>query len=53
MIFTSLACMQVGQALAARSDDRSLFALGHRTNPALLALVGVTILLQLPATYLP
>jgi P-type Ca2+ transporter type 2C len=53
MIFTSLAFMQIGQALAARSSERSLFALGLFTNPALLVLVAATFLLQLAALYLP
>jgi len=36
MIFTTLAFLQIGQALASRSTDESLFTLGLRTNPLLL-----------------
>lgn len=53
MIFTSIAFMQVGQALASRSAHPSLFSLGFRTNPLMLWMVVVTIGLQLAAIYLP
>jgi Ca2+-transporting ATPase len=53
MIFTSIAFMQVGQALASRSSHTSLFKLGLRTNPLMLWMVILTIGLQLAAIYLP
>jgi Ca2+-transporting ATPase len=53
MIFTTLAFAQIGQALASRSSEASLFALGVRTNPTLLGMVLATFLLQLAAIYVP
>ncbi|MEZ4589544.1 MAG: cation-translocating P-type ATPase [Chloroflexota bacterium] len=53
MIFTALAFMQMGQALASRSTTASLASLGLRTNPVLLGLVGVTAVLQLIVIYTP
>jgi Ca2+-transporting ATPase len=53
MLFTTLAFLQVGQALASRSNRESFFTLGWRTNPTLLWLVLVVILLQLMVIYLP
>lgn len=53
MIFTSIAFMQVGQALASRSAHPSLFSLGFRTNPLMLWMVVLAIGLQLAAIYLP
>ena len=53
MIFTSLAFMQIGQALASRSSDQALFALGMRSNPILLIMVPLTFVLQLCAVYVP
>ena len=52
-VFTVLAFAQVGQALAARSTHTSLFRLGLRSNPVLLALVGVVAGLQLLVIYVP
>ena len=53
MIFTSLALLQLGHALAVRSESQSLRSLGVGTNlPLLLAVIG-TILLQLAAVYWP
>ena len=53
VLFTALAFMQMGQALASRSNKSSLAALGWRTNPVLLLLIGVTIGLQLLVLYVP
>lgn len=53
MIFTSIAFMQIGQALASRSNALSLFQLGLFTNPTLLVMIVVTFVLQLVAIYVP
>ncbi len=53
MIFTTLAFMQMGQALGSRSTEESLVSLGLLTNPVLLGLVVVTAVLQLLAIYVP
>ena len=53
MIFTSLAFMQMGQALASRSTEESIFKLGLRSNLVLTGLVGLTAVLQLAAIYVP
>ena len=53
MIFTSLAFLQVGQALASRSSVASLFTLGLGSNKPLLGLVLLTVGLQLGVLYLP
>jgi Ca2+-transporting ATPase len=53
MIFTALAFMQMGQALASRSTRASLWSLGLRSNPVLLGLVAVTAALQLTVIYVP
>ena len=53
MIFTALAFMQVGQALASRSTQASILSLGLGSNRVLLLLAGLTILLQLLVLYLP
>lgn len=53
MIFTSLAFMQIGQALASRSSEASLFSLGVRSNVTLLVMVLVTLALQLMVIYVP
>ena len=51
MIFASLALLQLGHALAVRSERESLFRLGLRTNTPLLASVVGTVLLQLVVVY--
>lgn len=51
MIFTTLTLSQMGNALAARSDIRSLFQQGLRTNYAMLGAVSLTLILQLFITY--
>ncbi|MFP4070600.1 MAG: cation-translocating P-type ATPase [Desulfovibrionales bacterium] len=53
MIFTSLAFMQLGQALASRSATVSLFTLGPWSNKPLFFLVLLTIGLQLMVLYVP
>ncbi|MCA9968931.1 MAG: cation-translocating P-type ATPase, partial [Anaerolineales bacterium] len=53
MIFTALAFMQMGQALASRSTRVALWSLGLLTNPVLLGLVAVTAVLQLLVLYVP
>lgn len=53
MIFNVLTFMQIGQALASRSTQASLFTLGLRSNPVLLGLVLVVLFLQMLVIYLP
>lgn len=53
MVFTSLAFMQVFQALGTRSTTESLRSLGLRNNPALFVTVVVVVALQLAALYTP
>jgi len=53
MVFTSLAFAQIGQALAARSSHASLFTIGLRSNPLMMALVIVVVGLQMLVMYLP
>jgi P-type Ca2+ transporter type 2C len=53
MIFTSLAFMQIGQALASRSSEASLFSLGLRSNPTMLFVTLATLGLQLLVIYVP
>ncbi|WP_374687409.1 cation-translocating P-type ATPase [Promineifilum sp.] len=53
MLFTTLAFLQVGQALASRSSRESFFALGLRTNLTLLGLAVAVVALQLAVLYAP
>ena len=53
MIFTSLALLQLGDALAVRSESTSTFRLGFTTNRFLLIAVLGTLAAQLAAIYLP
>lgn len=53
MIFTILAFMQMGQALASRSTHISIFSSGLLSNPVLLGLVLLTAILQLTILYVP
>jgi P-type Ca2+ transporter type 2C len=53
VIFTALAFMQMGQALASRSTRESIVTLGLRSNPVLLGLVLITAVLQLIVIYTP
>ena len=51
MIFTTLALSQLGNALAIRSDRRSLFSLGLRSNMALTWTVLITLAVQITIIY--
>ena len=53
MVFTTLALLQLGHALAVRSETRSFFALGARSNPFLLGAVAGAVAVQLAILYLP
>jgi P-type Ca2+ transporter type 2C len=53
MIFTSLALLQLGNALAVRSERQSLFRLGLRSNGFLTWTVLGTLALQLAVVYWP
>ena len=53
MVFTTLALLQLGHALAVRSERESFFALGPRTNLLLLGAVAGTLAVQLLIVYLP
>lgn len=53
MIFTTLAFLQIGQALASRSSQESIFKLGLRSNPTMTLLIFITIGLQLAVLYIP
>jgi Ca2+-transporting ATPase len=53
MIFTSLAFMQVFQALASRSSKDSLFKLGVMSNPLLAGMALLVLLLQMLVIYVP
>jgi P-type Ca2+ transporter type 2C len=51
MVFTSLALLQLGHALAVRSERQALRTLGLTTNRPLLAAVVGTVVLQLAVVY--
>ena len=53
MVFTTLALLQLGHALAVRSERESFFTLGARSNPWLLGAVGVTAVVQVAIIYVP
>ncbi|MBN1153526.1 cation-translocating P-type ATPase [candidate division KSB1 bacterium] len=53
IIFTSLAFMQIGQALGSRSFQRRFFSINIKTNPAIFIMIVLTIVLQLMAIYAP
>jgi Ca2+-transporting ATPase len=53
MIFTSLAFMQVFQALASRSSRDTLFKLRLLSNPLLAAMALTVVALQLAVLYIP
>jgi Ca2+-transporting ATPase len=53
MIFTSLAFMQVFQALASRSSKDSLFKLGVLSNPLLAGMALLVVALQMMVMYIP
>ena len=53
MVFTVLTLSQVGQVMALRSEDQSLFSIGLLTNKPLLGAVVLTFLLQMATIYVP
>jgi Ca2+-transporting ATPase len=53
MVFTVMCLLQLGHALAIRSERQSLFTQGLFTNKPLLFSVCATVLLQLGAVYVP
>jgi Ca2+-transporting ATPase len=53
MVFTTLALLQLGHALAVRSERESFFSLGAWSNPFLLVAVVGTVAVQLAILYLP
>ncbi len=52
MTFTTLAFLQIGQALAVRSSRDSLFRIGIASNPLLLAMALLTFALQIAVIYI-
>lgn len=53
MVFSTLAFLQLGNALAVRSERESFFRLGWRTNMPLTGAVAATVAIQLAIIYLP
>lgn len=53
MVFTTLAFMQVFQALGIRSNRDSLLSIGVTSNPVMLGVAGGVVALQLAAIYTP
>jgi Ca2+-transporting ATPase len=53
MVFTVLALLQLGNALAVRSERASLFQLGWRSNLALSVTVAGSVIAQLAVVYVP
>ncbi|MGQ0763995.1 MAG: cation-translocating P-type ATPase [Acidobacteriota bacterium] len=53
MTFTTLAFLQVGQALATRSTHDSLFRIGVGSNLLMLVMVAIVTVLQLAVIYVP
>jgi Ca2+-transporting ATPase len=53
MVFTTLALLQLGHALAVRSERQSLFSMGLRSNPWIGWAVGVSAAAQLATVYVP
>jgi Ca2+-transporting ATPase len=53
IVFTVLCLSQLGQALAIRSESRSLLDLGLLSNRPLLYALAITVTLQLLVVYLP
>jgi Ca2+-transporting ATPase len=51
VLFTTLTLAQLGHVLVVRSETRSLFSMGLRSNPWLSAAVFGTVALQLAAVY--
>jgi len=53
MVFVTLAFLQLGHALAVRSERQSLFALGLRTNQWMTGAVLIGVATQLAIVYVP
>jgi Ca2+-transporting ATPase len=53
MVFTTLALLQLGNALAVRSETDSFFRLGFRSNLPLTIAVAATFVIQLGLIYIP
>jgi Ca2+-transporting ATPase len=53
LLFTTLVFSQMALALGVRSESRSLWTVGIRSNPAMLGAVLLTIVLQLAVVYVP
>ena len=53
MVFTTLALLQLGNALAVRSETDSLFSLGLRSNLPLTVTVAATLVVQLALVFVP
>ncbi len=53
VVFTTLAFLQLGHALAVRSERVSAFRLGFRSNPWIVAAVLVGVMAQLAIVYVP
>jgi P-type Ca2+ transporter type 2C len=53
MVFTTLALLQLGHALAVRSERESFFSLGAWSNPLLLGAVLGAVAVQLAILYVP
>ncbi len=53
IVFSTLAFLQLGHALAVRSETESFFTLGWRTNVPLARAVAATVAMQLAIIYLP
>jgi Ca2+-transporting ATPase len=51
MVFSAIAFLQLGNALAVRSEHESFFRLGWRTNLPLTATVALTLFIQLAIIY--
>jgi Ca2+-transporting ATPase len=53
MVFTTLALLQLGNALSVRSETESAFSLGIRTNPWIVVAVAAAAASQLAVVYVP
>ncbi len=53
MVFTTLAFLQLGNAISVRSERESSLRLGIRTNLPLATAIGLTLVAQLAIVYLP
>jgi Ca2+-transporting ATPase len=53
MVFTTLAFLQLGHAMAVRSEHDSVFSLGMKTNAWLNASIAVSVAAQLAVVYVP